>query len=140
MICCGEGGLLYTNNEIFFASAVRYHDFGEIRPYFAAQLTDPDLADARLGFPGNQYRLSEFQAAVMIAQFKKLEGLLQVCRAYYKQLEQAFQGLHFQLRLLGEGHCGITCFMKFATVDEVKQFFEALRAEGIPTGATSART
>lgn len=139
MISCGEGGLLYTNNETYFARAVRYHDLGIMRPYFLNQLTDKTFADDTVhAITGDQYRLSELHAAVMIAQLGKLDSVIAKCRDYYMQLEQAFSSLHFRLRPVDPGQCGITCFMQFQTAEEAKKFNEALRAEGIATGATSA--
>ncbi|TMV49595.1 aminotransferase class V-fold PLP-dependent enzyme [Paenibacillus mesophilus] len=138
MISCGEGGLVYTDSETYFAKAVRCHDLGDMRPYFLEQLQDKSLGDPSLAFPGNQYRLSELQAAVLVAQLGKLDGVLDVCRGYYGQLERAFAGLHFRIRPVEEGHCGITCFVQFASADEARTFAKALRAEGIASGPTSA--
>lgn len=140
MITCGEGGLLYTNNEQYFARAVRYHDLGLMRPYFLDQMEDQSLGDSSLMFPGNQYRISELQAAVILAQFRKLPALLDKCRGYYDYLVEQLSNLHFTFRTTFPGHCGITLFMRFGSEEETNAFTKALTAEGIACGPTSSCT
>ena len=58
MITCGEGGILYTNNEEYFVRAVRYHDLGFVRPAFLEQIENKELADQSKSFIGCQFRIS----------------------------------------------------------------------------------
>jgi len=138
MICCGEGGMLFTDNEEYFARAVRYHDNGSIRQVFADRISDKSLLDGSLSFAGNQYRMNEFSGAIMIAQMKKIESILSSCRRYHKEIRERFMdSAHFKIRW-AEGDCGITVFMLFPTAEEAARFQECLSAEGIPLGPKSA--
>ena len=57
MISCGEGGLLMTDNEEYFARAVRYHDLGFIRPIFEQQIYSKELTAPNNTFAGMQFRM-----------------------------------------------------------------------------------
>jgi 8-amino-3,8-dideoxy-alpha-D-manno-octulosonate transaminase len=138
MLCCGEGGMLMTDNGEYYARAVRYHDNGSIRPLFADRLQDKSLLDDANAFTGNQYRMNEFSGAVMIAQMQKLEGILNICRRHHKRFRDSFaDNPHFSVRWV-EGDCGISIFMLFPTANEAKKFQDCLTAEGIPVGPKSA--
>ena len=63
MLTCGEGGMVFTNDESLFVRAVRYHDLGSVRPFFAQQLSDASLAAPEKSFAGLQLRMSELQDA-----------------------------------------------------------------------------
>ena len=76
MITAGEGGLVFTNEERLFARAVRCHDNGSMRDHFAEQIEDKTLTSDSSGFPGLQFRMSELQGAVLLAQLRKLPDLL----------------------------------------------------------------
>ena len=137
-LCCGEGGLILTENEDYFAKAVRYHDLGMMRPLFANQIEDKGLVSDEASFAGNQYRMNELSGAVMVAQLKKLDSLLEKCRGYHKQIRDSFtNNPHFTIRWV-DGDCGVAVFILFKTVNEAQQFEKALTAEGIPLGPKSA--
>ncbi len=138
MITCGEGGMLYTNDEKIFARAVRYHDLGFIRPVFQSQLQDPTLADPANAFLGMQFRMSELAGAFMRAQLRKLPGLLSTCRTHHARIRAAFRdSRHFTFRPVDEGDAGITLFMAFPTQPQAARFQECLAAEGVSIGPSS---
>jgi 8-amino-3,8-dideoxy-alpha-D-manno-octulosonate transaminase len=138
MLSCGEGGLVTTDNEGYFIRAVRYHDLGFVRKVFVDQLENKPLAAPEKSFAGMQFRMSEFQGAVMLAQIRKLDSILSICRRHHQQVRERFrQNPHFKIRYT-EGDCGITLFLMFGTKEEADTFGECLRAEGVVTGATSA--
>ena len=137
ILTCGEGGILITDNEKYFARAVRYHDLGFMRPVFEEQLKDTSLAGDDKGFAGFQFRMSELQGAFILAQFRKLDRILERCREYHKKIRDHFnQNRHFKIRYV-DGDCGITLFMLFGTKEEAEKFNNCLVAEGIPSGPTS---
>lgn len=141
VITCGEGGLLYTNDENYFVKAVRYHDLGFVRPVFFGQLSAENLpdGDAEGNFPGLQYRMSELQGAFILAQLRKLPGLLHQCRKHHQRIKDYFSKCtHFSFRSAEGGDCGITVFIKFASCEEATTFADALAAEGIPMGPSSS--
>jgi len=138
MLCCGEGGMLLTDNEEYFARAVRYHDLGFMRPIFSEQIQDKNLLSDELAFSSNQYRMNELSGAVMLAQIGKIDNILTVCRKYHAEIREKFKNNpHFTFRWI-EGDCGVSVFMLFHDAKKAKRFQDCLSAEGIPTGAKSA--
>jgi 8-amino-3,8-dideoxy-alpha-D-manno-octulosonate transaminase len=74
-ITCGEGGMVVTDDAELYERAVRMHDLGQVRPYHAT-IAEPHIPM----FAGGQYRLTELQSAVALAQFRKLDRLKAHCR------------------------------------------------------------
>lgn len=139
LITCGEGGLFITNNEEYFARAVRYHDLGLLRPVFAAQIEDRSLTDDEKSFAGCQFRMGELQGAFLLAQLRKLPGILERCRAGHARIREAFKDNgRFAFRPFVDGDCGITVFMRFKNAKEAEAFGKALAAEGITIGPSSS--
>jgi len=137
-LCCGEGGIFLTNNEEYFIRAVRYHDLSLMRPVFADKIQNKELLDDALAFAGNQYRMNEFSAAVMLAQIKKIDKVLNICRSHHKKFREAFaNNKNFTVRWT-EGDCGVAIFILFKSTEETRKFEDALSAEGIPLGPKSA--
>jgi len=134
VLSCGEGGMLLTYNEEYFVRAVRYHDMGIVRPLFAEQIQDKQLLEEANSFAGNHYRMSELSAAVMLAQFGKLESILEICRKHHKRIRENFMECpHFSIRWV-EGDIGAVLYLLFKTPLESSHFEECLTAEGIPLG------
>ena len=74
----GEGGGLVTNDPLLYERAARYHDLGILRAPHEAL-----LGGARLeGLIGNQYRMSEFTGAVLLAQLRKLDTIVAALRGH----------------------------------------------------------
>ncbi len=139
VLTSGDGGALIMDNEEYFARAVRYHDLGMIREYFADQITDKDLLnDEKHCISGLQFRMNELTGAFLCAQFSKIENILANCRRSHKMVRDAFaDNKNFKIRYT-EGDCGMALFLRFATVAEADRFMECLCAEGINVGAASA--
>jgi 8-amino-3,8-dideoxy-alpha-D-manno-octulosonate transaminase len=138
MLCCGEGGMILTDDEKYFARAVRYHDMGFMRPVFAEQIQDKQLLNEKLTFSANQYRMNEFSGAVMLAQMNKLENILTICREHHALVRDKFKdNPHFTIRWV-EGDSGVAVFMLFPDAEKAQKFQSCLSAEGIPVGAKSA--
>lgn len=137
VLTCGEGGMLFTNNEAFFVRAVRYHDLGSVRPFFASQLSDASAAAPENSFAGLQLRMSELQGAYLLAQVRRLPQILDTCRRHHSMLCEAFRncGL-FKIRER-EGDCGFAFVMLFPSAEQAQYFASAVTAEGIPCGPTS---
>jgi 8-amino-3,8-dideoxy-alpha-D-manno-octulosonate transaminase len=87
VITCGEGGMLTTNDEETYKRAREYHDHGhESNPTF------PRGRDTRRMW-GFNYRMTEMQGAVGIAQLRKLDMIRAANERNYKRLEKGLQGI-----------------------------------------------
>ncbi len=138
MITCGEGGILYTNNEEYFVRAVRYHDLGFVRPAFLEQLENKELADQSKSFAGSQFRMSELQGAFILAQFKKLPMIITECRKKHQKIRNFIsESKNLSVRPYIEGDCGITLFIKLASKSEADTFAKLLEESDIPAGPSS---
>jgi 8-amino-3,8-dideoxy-alpha-D-manno-octulosonate transaminase len=72
-ISAGEGGAVVTSDPYVFERAARFHDVGTLRDGHARVLGQ---APRMSKFSGGQYRMSEFTAAVMRAQLRKLDRIV----------------------------------------------------------------
>ena len=139
MITAGEGGLMITTHQAFYERAVRYHDLGVVRSVFEERFADAELCDEDRSFSGNQYRMSELAGAVLCAQFEKLDGILKKCSRYHSYIKNALSGSkRFSFRPTERGECGITVFIRFNSCEDARHFTEAVIAEGVPVGPSSA--
>tara|TARA_B100001175_G_C19507910_1_gene641963 strand:+ start:1564 stop:2700 length:1137 start_codon:yes stop_codon:yes gene_type:complete len=81
-ITTGEGGCIITKNKKIFKFCNEYHDHGhELNPKFSRGMDT-------VSFPGFNYRMTEMQGAVGIAQLKKLNFILRENKKRYKILEK----------------------------------------------------
>lgn len=87
VITTGEGGMVTTNDEEVYKLAREYHDHGHE--------SNPDLSrgrDSRRIF-GFNFRMTEMQAAIGLAQLKKLDLIVETNRRHYKQIEAGLRGI-----------------------------------------------
>lgn len=63
-LCCGEGGFIVTNDEEYADKCYSYHDCGRIR----------GGANYEHHLLGQNFRMGEFQAAILLAQFERFEA------------------------------------------------------------------
>lgn len=87
-ITSGEGGLIVMDDPILYERAVRMSDLGMVRPYHH-QFVTPQVP----AFSGGQYRLGEMQAAVALAQLRKLGRLRAHCRDLSARVRVHIEGL-----------------------------------------------
>lgn len=141
VVTSGEGGLFTTNDPLLFERAVRFHDLGLMRPCFASQLEpgkNPQSTEV-----GSQFRMSEITAAVALAQWRKLDSrIIGPTRRYWRvlkgELAAACPGIRFRPTGDEAGDIGIGLFVDCESGARAKRFSDALKAEGIPVGATSS--
>ena len=136
VLAAGEGGSLLCDEDKIFARAVRYHDLGLFRPLFAAELSDETIDRNKAAtLPGNQYRMSEATAAVLLAQFGRLDWMVARCRKLHalivSRIQNALPEARFRQSGCNEGDIGITVFLDCGTVAKAQKFGKALNAEGI---------
>ncbi|MCK8520738.1 DegT/DnrJ/EryC1/StrS family aminotransferase [Aquimarina sp. D1M17] len=82
MVTCGEGGGIITNSEKFADRAHMYHDHGHDH-------VGNDRGAESHPFLGYNFRISELNAAVGIAQLRKLDHILEVQEKHYTILRNA---------------------------------------------------
>ncbi len=83
-ITCGEGGAVITNNKNYYINADQYQDHGHdhIGTDRGAE-THPHL--------GYNFRISELNAAVGIAQLRKLDDFLAIQKKHYSIIREALE-------------------------------------------------
>lgn len=81
-ISCGEGGAVLTNDEQIYANAHMYSDHGHDH-------IGSDRGAEGHPIMGNNFRISEMNAAVGVAQWQKLDRILEIQRHNKSALKQA---------------------------------------------------
>ena len=134
LMTAGEGGMLITNNEDLAVRLRAVHDCGRM----------PDQWFYSHYMYGSNYRLSEWQGAVLTQQLSRLAGQTAVRSRNAAYLDKALLGIEgirpqiLDPRVTCHGHyCYIFHYDKaaFAGVP-TETFIKALNAEGIPTQAS----
>lgn len=91
-ITCGEGGALITDNEKYFNNADHYSDHGHDH-------IGKDRGAESHPFLGYNYRISELNAAVGLAQLRRLDEFLSIQKRHYQILRKSLEevpGLQFR--------------------------------------------
>jgi len=133
IVVSGEGGFVTTDDEWLYTRAQSWHDCAACwRPdRFAKERKEGEL------FCGENYRMSELEGAVALAQIRKTDEMLAGYRRAKKQIKDAIErlpGLSFR-RLTDEaGDTGICLVMFLPTADQMRKAIEAMQAEGVPVG------
>lgn len=81
-ITCGEGGAIITNNEQFYINSDHYSDHGHDH-------LGNDRGAERHPFLGYNFRISELNAAVGLAQVRRLPEFLSIQKKNYTMLRKA---------------------------------------------------
>ena len=133
IIVSGEGGFVTTDDEWLYTRAQSWHDCAACwRPdRFAQERREGEL------FCGENYRMSELEGAVALAQIRKTGDLLARYRKAKQQIRDAIErvpGVSFR-RLTDEaGDTGICLVLFLPTAGQTRQAIEAMQAEGVPAG------
>lgn len=108
-INAGDGGMVVTNNEDLYKQAFAYHDQGHFPLRMGVEVGNRAVI-------GQNFRMTELNAAVLLAQFRKLGRIIQRLRtlkARFKQQIEDVKGLEFRRLNDPEGDCGtiLTVFL-----------------------------
>ena len=133
IIVSGEGGFVTTDDEWLYTRAQSWHDCAACwRPdRFAKERKEGEL------FCGENYRMSELQGAVALAQIRKTDNMLAGYRRAKKQIKGAIEtmpGLSFRHITDKAGDTGICLVMFLPDVNTTRKALQALQAEGVPAG------
>ena len=133
VIVSGEGGFVTTDDEWLYTRAQSWHDTAACwRPdRFSRERREGEL------FAGENYRMSELEGAVALAQIRKTDDMLAGYRRAKKLIKERiepFPGVSFR-RLTDEAGDTAICLIMFLPNSEVtKKAIEAMHAEGVPAG------
>ncbi len=111
-ITCGEGGAMITNSKTFADRAHMYQDHGHDH-------VGTDRGAESHPFLGYNYRISELNAAVGIAQLKKLPAILDIQKKHYTILRDALAAVPgVEFRRVPEGGVESYAFLNFFLPNE----------------------
>ncbi len=130
IITAGEGGMVVTDDDLFYERAQGYHDTAACwRPdRFAPARYEGEL------FPGVNFRMPELIGAVARVQLKRLEGLIARMRRNKARIKDAIENigtLKFRKLNDSKGDTGIALIFFLPTIEITKKFAKALKTEGI---------
>jgi 8-amino-3,8-dideoxy-alpha-D-manno-octulosonate transaminase len=126
-ITCGEGGAVITNNEKYARNADHYQDHGHDH-------VGNDRGAETHPFLGYNFRISELNAAVGLAQLGKLEGILKTQKRNYTILREALEAIDgVTFRRVPEGGEENYSFLNFflPTEELTKKAHKALSENGV---------
>jgi dTDP-4-amino-4,6-dideoxygalactose transaminase len=132
-INAGEGGIILTNDDLVAKFARSHHNCGR---------SEDGMWYEHFYFGGN-YRITEFQSAILLAQLNRYEDLLNIRQENYALLTELLQPIE-GIKMLGDDprvtshacHLYIFRYQKEHFAGKPKAaFIEAMRKEGIPCSA-----
>ncbi len=131
----GEGGAIVTNDPKLYERAVRFHDIGQMRAYHANIVKPTEAA-----FPGDQFRITELQAAMALAQLRKTDYIKAHCRKLSAHILSGIQDLKdLKLRRIPDptGDTGIEIYMSLPTNPLAIEFRNRLNALNVNCNKTT---
>lgn len=138
LVTAGEGGMLLTSGDAIYARASIYHDsaftfWGKDR--FARWGTNSEVDFAP--FPGENYRMSELNAALAMAQSQRIDSLVNRLQRLKSKIVEGIRdipGIQLQKIPDPQGDVSYSLVFYLPTIAKAQQFSRDLRAEGIPNG------
>ncbi len=131
IMASGEGGIIATDDEYLYIRAQSYHDTAACwRPERYARERMPGEL-----FCGENYRMSELQGAVALAQLRRVDEVLSRLRENKKRIASAleqFPGVRECKLNDPEGDAGTNVILILPDADMKNKVREALSAEGLP--------
>ncbi|MGY0392632.1 DegT/DnrJ/EryC1/StrS family aminotransferase [Bizionia sp. KMM 8389] len=110
-ITCGEGGAVVTNNATYFKHADHYSDHGHDH-------VGSDRGAESHPFLGYNFRISELQAAVGLAQARRLDDFIAIQKKYHNVLQEALATIpEVTFRTIPEGGESSYGFLSFFMPD-----------------------
>jgi len=122
VITAGEGGAVTTNDEDIYKRAAVFHD----APFYARFNIEP--------YPGINFRMSELTSAVLLAQLRKIDTIIERMRENKKKLLRELSkidGIELHTPVDPEGELGLAIILFFDSFGKAKFFAKALNAENV---------
>jgi len=126
-ITCGEGGAVVTNNETYYENAHKYSDHGHDH-------IGNDRGAEQHPFLGYNFRISELNAAVGLAQVERLDEFISIQKRNYAILRNALSQIpEVMFRSVPDGGEENYSFLNFflPTKELAQQAHKSLGANGI---------
>ena len=130
LITAGEGGMVVTDDESIARRAAIYHDSA------LAFWGDEGAVTPDISFPGENYRMSEINAAIALAQSERLDALVARLRALKQRISGAIgdlAGIRLQRIPDPAGDVSYSLVIFAATEPDAEALSERIRREGIPS-------
>jgi dTDP-4-amino-4,6-dideoxygalactose transaminase len=129
----GEGGFVTTNDEWLYTRAQSWHDTAACwrRDRFSRERKPGEL------FCGENYRMSELQGAVALAQIRKTDVMLAGYRRAFRRIKEAIEpvpGLSFRRVPDVAGDTSICLILFLADGETTRKAMQAMQAQGVPAG------
>jgi 8-amino-3,8-dideoxy-alpha-D-manno-octulosonate transaminase len=139
LITSGEGGFVVTGDEYLFMRAQSWHDTAACwRPNrYARERREGEL------FCGENYRMSELQGTVALAQIPKMDVRLAGYRRAKKRIMQGIgrpRGVAFQRLPDPDGECAVNVLFFARDTAARERILAALKAEGVPASGIYSET
>jgi len=117
-LTCGEGGMLLTDNDRYYERALIMHDAGCYTREHAGQMQEQF-------FPGFNFRVSDFQGAMLCAQLEKFDSFISGLKER-RDLVRSILGdsQQFSLITANDPDGVLSVHIKFATVQDAAAFKE----------------
>ena len=126
-VTCGEGGVVITNNKEFYTSADQFSDHGhDHQGNDRGAETHPVL--------GYNFRISELNAAVGVAQFSRLDEFLAIQKKHYSIIRNELSSISgVTFRTVPEGGEESYAFLNFFLddLDTARKVNQAFKTNGI---------
>ncbi|WP_111684109.1 DegT/DnrJ/EryC1/StrS family aminotransferase [Winogradskyella tangerina] len=126
-ITCGEGGAVVTNNKDYYLNADHYSDHGHDH-------VGNDRGAETHPFLGYNFRISELNAAVGLAQVRRLPEFIQIQKKNYTIIREALSQIpEVEFRRVPEGGEESYAFLNFflPNLGIARKVSEAFKANGI---------
>ena len=127
IITCGEGGAVLTNNEEYYRNSDHYSDHGHDH-------VGNDRGAERHQFLGYNFRISELNAAVGLAQLKRLQEFVAIQKRHYNVLRDTLSQIpEVRFRRVPEGGEESYSFLSFflPDLDIARKVSKALKDNGV---------
>jgi 8-amino-3,8-dideoxy-alpha-D-manno-octulosonate transaminase len=139
VITSGEGGVVACDNDLYYIRAQAYHDVAACwrKDRFAPPEFEGEI------FFGVNFRMSELTGAVALAQFRKMDGIVERMQNNRRRIMGRIKrvpGLDFREINDHRGDVAVCLVLYLPDADKAKAFTEALRAEGVEAGGIYDRS
>lgn len=133
VVVSGEGGFVTTNDQWLYTRAQSWHDTA------ACWRPDRYAGEQKAGelFCGENYRMSELQGAVALAQIRNTDTMLAGYRHAHQRIKDAIEpvaGLSFRRVPDPSGDTSICLILFLKDAETTKKAMHAMQAEGVPAG------